>query len=251
VPEKILITGAAGTIGQLLVKHLGNRYDMVLTDIVEPSHTGDHTYIHAELSELAAMENVFNHSPGIDTIVHLGADIRREAPWESLLPNNIVATYNVFEAAHRAGVKRIIFASSINSVDGYPEGVQVNTTMPVAPPNLYGATKAWGEALARFYSDQKGVVVHCLRIGWLTPHDGEFLQNEATNILLHMTITHNDLLRFFDACLESKHGFKIWHVLSNNFWNRLDISDTCEQLGYAPLDDGYVLSGKIPEPDEF
>ena len=251
MPEKILITGAAGTIGQLLVKHLDNRYDLVLSDINAPAYTGGYPFIPAQLSDFTAMEKVFSQYPGIDTVVHLGADIRREAPWESLLPNNVVATYNVFETAQRAGVKRILYASSINAVDSYPDGIQVNTSMPVAPPNLYGATKAWGEALARFYSDQKGITVQCLRIGWLTPRDGEFLQNEATNILLHMTITHDDLLRFFDACLVSTHGFRVWHVLSNNFWNRLDISDTCEQLGYAPVDDGYVLSGKITEPDDF
>ncbi len=249
--QKMLITGAAGTIGQLLISHLNDRYDLLLTDIKEPTNTGGYPFIKADLSSFTSIDAVFKQGADIHTVIHLGADIRTTAPWESLLPNNIVGTYNVFEAAAQAGVKRIIYASSINSVDGYPAGVQVNTSMPVAPANLYGASKAWGEALGRFYADQQGIAVHCLRIGWLTPHDGEYLCTEATNILLHMTITHRDLMIFFDACLQSELGFGMWHVLSDNFWNRLDISDTSERLGFAPLDDGYTLSGKIADPETF
>lgn len=249
--RKLLITGAAGTIGQLLINHLQDRYNLVLTDIKKPANTGGYAFIEGDLSQFDSMQAVFQQAADVHTVVHLGADIRIPAPWESLLPNNIIGTYNVFEAAAQAGVKRIIFASSINSVDGYPAGVQVNTSMPVAPANLYGASKAWGEALGRFYADHKGIAVHCLRIGWLTPHDGKLLQTEAKNILLHMTVTHRDLMVFFDACLDSDLGFGIWHVLSDNFWKRLDISDTCERLGYAPEDDGYVLSGKISDSDGF
>ena len=123
--------------------------------------------------------------------------------------------------------------------------------MPVAPLNLYGASKAWGEAVGRFYADFKDMDVHCLRIGWLTPHDGERLKTEAKHDLLRMAVTHRDLLKLFDSCLASSLPFGIWHGLSDNFFKRLDLTDTQEKLGYAPTDDGYVLAGKIPSPKDF
>ncbi len=249
--DKVLITGAAGTIAQLLIPRIQDRYDMVLTDQKEPTETHGFPYIESDIADIASLQSIFNAHSDIHTVIHLAADIRISAPWESLLPNNIIGVYNIFETARAAGCKRVIYASSINSVDGYGKGIQVNTNMPVAPANLYGASKAWGEALGRYYADFKEMAVHCLRIGWVTEHDSDMIQNKAQNDLLHMTITHRDLMKFFDACLASELNFGIWHVISDNFYKRLDISDTKEQLGYEPSDDGYVLSGKIPEPEHF
>ncbi len=198
---------------------------------------------------MSSVTAIFEAHPNIHTVIHLAADPRITAPWESLLPNNIVGTYNVFEAAQQAGCKRILYASSINSVDGYRHDIQVKPSMPVAPANLYGASKAWGEALGRFYADFKDIAVHCLRIGWLTAPTTEF--EKAPNILLHMTLTHADLLKFFDACLVSESNFGIWHVISDNLFKRLDISDTQEKLGYEPTDDGYVLAGKSKPSKDF
>ncbi len=248
--EKLLITGAAGTIGRLLTEHLRDRYALVLTDKSEASPSADLPYVSADISDFEAVKRVFSAHPGVHTVIHLAADIRTTAPWESLLPNNIVGTYNVFEAAHGAGCGRVLFASSINAVNGYPPDLQINTSMPVAPANLYGASKAWGEALGRFYADQKGMAVHCLRLGWVTPHDGEKLMTDAKNDLLQMAITHRDLVRLFESCLASSLPFGVFHGVSDNFWKRLDISDTRERTGYAPEDDAYVLAGKL-EPEEF
>ncbi len=249
--NKILITGASGRIGQLLVKHLKDRFELVLSDEKEPEETAGFPFMACDISEISSVTAIFETHPNIHTVIHLAADPRITAPWESLLPNNIVGTYNVFEAAQQAGCKRILYASSINSVDGYRHDIQVNTTMPVAPANLYGASKAWGEALGRFYADFKDIAVHCLRIGWVTAPDTDFIKEKAPNILLHMTLTHADLLRFFDACLASEGKFGIWHVISDNLFKRLDLSDTQEKLGYEPKDDGYVLAGKTKPSKDF
>jgi nucleoside-diphosphate-sugar epimerase len=240
--EKILITGASGKIGQLFVHHLKDPYDLVLTDIVDIPESFGFPFTKADISDLNAIRPLFD---GVHTVIHLAADYRREAPWESLLPNNVIGAYNVFEAAHQAKCKRVIFASSINSVDGYPTGVQIHTDMPVAPLNLYGASKAWGEAVGRFYADFKGLSVHCLRLGWVTPHDNEYIAKRANTVMLSMTMTHRDLLNLLECCLKSSQHFAMVHGISDNTFKRLDISDTQEHLGYAPVDDSFVLAGLI------
>jgi len=248
--QKVLITGAAGRIGRLLTKGLKDHYDLVLTDQKKPEETFDLPFQETDIADYTSVESVFEAFPGIHTVIHLAADPSVRAAWESLLPNNIVGAYNIFEAAHRANCQRVIFASSVNAVDGYPQSVQVRTDMPVAPANLYGASKAWGEALGRFYADYKSMAVHCLRLGAVTPRDAERLQSFKRD-LLEMFISHKDLLKLFKACLASELNFGIWHGSSDNLFKRLDISDTKERLGYAPSDDGFVLSGKIPNPEDF
>jgi nucleoside-diphosphate-sugar epimerase len=240
--QKLLITGASGKIGQLFVHHLKDRYDLVLTDIVDISESFGFPFTKADISDLNAIRPLFE---GVDIVIHLAADYRRDAPWESLLPNNVIGVYNVFEAAHQAQCKRVIFASSINSVDGYPAGVQVHTNMPVAPLNLYGASKAWGEAVGRFYADFKGLSVHCLRLGWVTSHDNEYIAKRANTVMLSMTMTYRDLLNLLECCLKSSHHFAMVHGISDNTYKRLDLSDTKENLGYAPIDDSFVLAGLI------
>jgi nucleoside-diphosphate-sugar epimerase len=240
--QKLLITGAAGKIGQLFVHHLRDRYDLVLTDIVDAPETFGFPFSKVDISSLESIQSLFD---GVHTVIHLAADYRREAPWESLLPNNIIGVYNVFEAAHQAKCQRVIFASSINSVDGYPAGVQVHTDMPVAPLNLYGASKAWGEAVGRFYADFKNLSVHCLRLGWVTPHDNEYIKSRANTVMLSMAMTHRDLLNLLDSCLNSSEHFAMVHGISDNTFKRLDLSDTKESLGYAPVDDAFVLAGLI------
>jgi uronate dehydrogenase len=246
--EKVLITGAAGRIGQLFVQHLKDRYDLVLTDIIDAPETFGLPFTKADISAPESIRPLFS---GVHTVIHLAADYRREAPWESLLPNNIIGVYNVFEAAHQAGCKRVIFASSINSVDGYPAGVQVHTNMPVAPLNLYGASKAWGEAVGRFYADFKGLSVHCLRLGWVTAHDNDYIPKRAGTVMLSMTLTHRDLLNLLDCCIKSTEHFAMVHGISDNTFKRLDISSTKDILGYAPVDDAFVLARLIqPNQDQ-
>ncbi len=113
--RKVLITGAAGRIGSFLTRNLAGRYDLVLSDILEVTDTRGYPYIQADIADLDATRALCR---GIETVVHLGADPSTEATWESLLPRNVVGVYNVFQAAHEAGCRRVIFASSVNAVGG-------------------------------------------------------------------------------------------------------------------------------------
>jgi nucleoside-diphosphate-sugar epimerase len=239
--QKILITGAAGRIGQRLLEHWRDRYDFVLTDKRTPEKTHGFSFTEANLS---AMETIRPLFAGVHTVIHLANDANPRATWESLLPNNVMANYNVFQLALEQNCQRVIFASSVNAVASYPADVQVKTDMPVAPPNLYGATKAWGEALGRFYADQKGLSVICLRLGWVTTKDNSRLRPDFP--LLDIALTYDDLLRLFDACLAATSvRFGLFHGISDNRFKRLDISDTRHVLGYEPRDDAYVLAGVV------
>jgi uronate dehydrogenase len=239
--QKILITGAAGRIGQRLLGHWHDRYDFALTDKRKPDTTYGFPFLEANLSDMEAVRPLFT---GVHTVIHLANDAHTKASWESLLPNNIIANYNVFQLALEQGCQRVIFASSVNAVAGYPADVQVKTDMPVLPPNLYGATKAWGEALGRFYADQKGLSVMCLRLGWVTDRDNKRLVPDFP--LLDIALTYNDLLRLFDACMAATSvRFGMFHGISDNRFKRLDISDTRRILRYEPQDDAYLLAGVV------
>ena len=247
---KVLITGAAGRIGQHLTAHWRERYDLVLTDQRTPDVTHGFPFARADLARLDDLEPLFT---GVHTVIHLGADASTRAAWESLLGSNIVGVYNVLECARQASCQRVVFASSVNAVRGYPADVQVNTHMPVAPPNLYGASKAWGEAAGRFYADARGLSVFCLRIGALMQKgDGRF---KPDNPDLDIALTYGDLSRLFDACMNAplEVRFGIFHGISDNRFKRLDLTETIRILGYAPQDDAFVLAGMVgPErPDHL
>ncbi len=124
--------------------------------------------------------------------------------------------------------------------------------MPVAPANLYGATKAFGEAMGRYYADQRGLSVLCLRLGAvLEENDPRLIPDHP---LLDSMLTLADLLKLFDACLYSEDvPFGIFHGISDNRFKRFDISDARSVLRYEPLDDTFTLTGMVgPErPDHL
>jgi len=234
----VLITGAAGRIGTFLAGQLAGRYALRLSDRVAAT-TDVAPFVPADL---AVYDQVRAACDGIDTVVHLGADPRVDAPWASLLPANVAGAYHVFEAAADAGCRRVVFASSINAMGAYPHATQIRTDMPLRPANLYGATKAWGEILGRLYADTRGLSALCLRFGavvtgplqhWIYP-DSPFMS---------AVLTLRDLTTLVCAAIEAPDQlrFGIYHGVSNNRWQRMDLSDTRGDLGYAPLDDAFAL----------
>ena len=237
--RRVLITGAAGEVGRLLADHLRDDYELVLTDRQPPPEHDDSSFVAADIGDF---DSVYAVSHAIDTVVHLAAETHPDAPWEKLLSPNIVGLYNVLEAAHRQKCRRVIFASSINAVAGYPGEMQVHTSQPVRPYNLYGATKAWGEAASCFYADQRGLSVLCLRFGWVRSPDSADLR--PGHPYLPFVLTYDDLIRLIRAAIEAPATlrFGIFHGVSNNRWKRLDISDTRAVLGYEPQDDAFELA---------
>jgi len=180
---KILVTGAAGDVGTRLRKLLPPIYpDIRWSDIRTPTDlaTGAE-FVPADLSKLAEVETIVQD---VDGIVHLGG-FSVEGSWETILNANIIGCRNLFEAAYRLGVKRVVFASSNHAVGFYPRDRKIPVDVTVRPDSRYGVSKAFGEAIGAFYADKHGLRVTCLRIGnvgdapiderrlsiWLKPED--------------------------------------------------------------------------------
>ena len=143
----VLVTGASGGIGTRLRKLLKGVYpELRWSDLNAPADlAGDEKFVKADL---AAMSEVENAVAGVQGIVHLGG-FSVEGPWETILNANIIGCYNLFEAARRHGVERVVFASSNHAVGFYPRQRKIGTDEPVRPDSRYGASKAFGEALGR------------------------------------------------------------------------------------------------------
>jgi nucleoside-diphosphate-sugar epimerase len=211
---------------------LENRYQVLSTDVAE----GDQV-ITADVTDLYRMREVCE---GIDTVVHLAGDRRITAGFDTLLPLNLVGPYNVFQAANECGCRRVIFASSIHAVTGYGPAHAAAVDVPVNPTTLYGVSKCYGEALGRYYANQ-GLSTICIRVGAVVePAEAAALPEE-----LHQAwISYRDLAQLIQRCVEAEGiEFATVHGLSRHAMPRLDISQTCELLGYEPQD-GTV--GKIP-----
>src|SRR5258705_4127365 len=180
---RILLTGAAGDIGARLRKILKPVYpDLRLSDIKKPADLrADETFIAADLARIEEVEKAVD---GIDGVIHLGG-FSVEGPWETILQSNIIGCYNLFEAARRKGVKRVVFASSNHAVGFYPRHHRIGTDVTARPDSRYGVSKVFGEAVGALYANKHGLGVTCLRIGnfgekpldhrrlsiWLKPED--------------------------------------------------------------------------------
>jgi nucleoside-diphosphate-sugar epimerase len=237
--RKVLITGAGGRIGSFITKQWVERYDLVLTDIHPPKETYGFPFHQVNLADFDAVRALCD---GVDTIVHLGADPSMEATWESLLPNNVIATYNVFESAAQAGCRRVVFASSVNAVFGYEPDVQVQINMPIRPINVYGATKVWGEALASAYVAKSNLSAICLRFGAVMDRENPGITFD--HHYLDIVLTYEDLTLLVAGAIDAPDSLEygVFHGVSNNRWKRLDITNARELLGYNPQDDAFEIA---------
>ena len=250
-PLRVLVTGAEGTIGTAVREHLGDRYELLPVTLRPqdfPSHVGD-------ISDFAAIRPAFE---GVEAVVHLAASASIETPWEDVLRNNVVGTYNVFEAARRAGASRVVFASSNHAVgmyevEGAPQIYEpgdarcVDHTAEVRPDSLYGVSKAYGEALGRLYAERHGMRVFCLRIGAVRAHDDP--TDQSGNPLLDLDeqgrrnrmravwLSRRDCTSLIARCLdvEDVRWALVYGVSANprRFW---DLERARELLGWEPQD---------------
>jgi NAD+ dependent glucose-6-phosphate dehydrogenase len=229
--RRVLITGAGGRIGGHLSNSLKERYDLRLHYFhTFPEHPPVDDWIRADIADFNQMAPAFE---GIDAVVHMAGQPSTSASWEEVHEQNIVGTYNVLEAARRAGVRKVVFASTNHVMGMYDRDQQwpVHASMPVRPDSLYGVSKAFGENLGRHYADQFGLQVICLRIGWFLPHPHDDFARWSW-------LSPRDCTQIVWKAIEADLAFGIYYAISGNGQRRWDITDTMVHLGYIPEDDG-------------
>lgn len=238
----VLLTGAAGRIGRAFRRIAGERYHLRLADnkgiSLAPGEAAERLYL--DVSDLDACRAACQ---GIDTVVHLAADPVPEAGfYESLLENNIKGVFNVYRAAADKGVRRVIFASSVHAIGGYPTGFQPHADTAPRPRNLYGATKAFGETIGSVFAAQEGLTSIAIRIGAFghAPPDPQHPDPAIASAF----VSPRDLTQLIERCIAADlSGFHVVHGLSNNRLTAFDISSTRELVGYEPQDDGFAYHG--------
>lgn len=228
--SKILITGGNGRIGKLIIPILKKNFDITVFESVSKKKTNNNNQIiYGDIKNQNDLQNAFSD---VDILIHLAGIPDEDGFIEKLLPNNIEGTYNVFETAKNCGIKKIIFASTIQTVWNYPNSIKINTKLPPRPFNLYSCTKIFGETLGRYYSDKFGISVVCLRIGYFLDHDHELLQDSEKS---KMWCSPHDLCQIIEKSIDSKIKYGIYFGISDNINSNYDISNAKEDLGYEPL----------------
>ncbi|MBI4305554.1 MAG: NAD(P)-dependent oxidoreductase, partial [Chloroflexi bacterium] len=233
-----------GLIGTVLRERLADKYDFTLLDRVEAQRGRS---VVADIADLPSLTRAFK---GQDTIVHLAADRRADSPWDSNLANNFAGTYNVFEAAKRNGVRRVVFASSNHATGGYytvepwkhviagnfakvkrPYPL-VTENMRIRPDGYYGTAKAFGEAIGSYYADYHGVSSIHLRIGWVLSKDDPTFSPFA----LALWLSHRDLAQIIDLSIETPLDYAVVYATSDNKWKVFSLAQARKLLGYKPQD---------------
>lgn len=241
----VLVTGAAGKIGGILVEALSDEYAVHGLDVTR----GPGVQWVGDMTKLGRVESAFE---GMSAAVDLAANASVSASWKSVHENNVPATLSAFEAARKAGVRRVVFASSNHVVGMYErdepyasvvtgaydgldprELPRLRTDAPIRPDGPYGVGKAFGEAAARYYAETYGLSVICLRIGTVTRSGRPENPRHFATLL-----THRDLVHLVRCCLTAPETlqFGVFYGVSANTWRFWDIDDALDAVGYAPQD---------------
>jgi uronate dehydrogenase len=237
---RVLITGAAGGIGRCLHRALAGRYALLrLADRapimpVAGTGQGQEETLLGDLSDPALAAEAVRD---IDCVVHL-AGIPKENTWDAILPNNIVATISLFEAARAAGVRRMVFASSNHAIGYHDASRALGIDEPVRPDSRYGVSKVFGEALGRMYADKYAMTVACLRIG-------SFRERPEDARQLSTWIGHRDMAELVRCAIEAPdYGFAIVYGVSANTRAKWASPDAA-RLGYVPAQDAEAWAAEL------
>jgi uronate dehydrogenase len=229
--QRLLLTGAAGTLGRALTPTLrGLAQSLRVSDLAPALQLlnlpSDLECVSCELADAAAVHTLLQ---GVDAIVHLGG-ISVEGPFEPILQANIRGLHNLYEAARRQGVKRIVFASSNHVTGCYAQAQTVAPHEPARPDGNYGLSKLFGEGIASLYWDRYGIETVCLRIGTATPTPPD-KRGLATWLSLP------DLARLVTCALTAPGvGFLVAYGISANTRRFYDAQAAWTRLGYEPQD---------------
>ncbi|MFB6188060.1 MAG: NAD-dependent glucose-6-phosphate dehydrogenase Azf [Halobacteriaceae archaeon] len=236
----ILLTGAGGQVGRAILNNITTDYNWRLLLHSPPPQPPKHDYNVGDITDKEFMNKI---TTDVEAIIHLAGDPRPDAPWDSVLRNNINGTKTVLEAGVENNIEKFVFASSNHVVGHYETGHKPEIYRPDGPltltgeelprpGNFYGVSKATGELLARYYHDEHEIQAICVRIGNLVedhpPVDYERGQS--------MWLSHRDCAHLFDRCLQAEYEFEIVYGISDNDGKFYSLERAREVLGYNPKD---------------
>src|SRR6184192_3808568 len=243
--KTVLITGATGDVGTHLRRELAGKYKLRLSDRRPlKNKSKSESFLKADISK---MSDALRITKGADAIVHLGG-YSVEGPWEAIHKANIVGCYNVFEAARRNGVKRILFPTSNHAVGFYRRDQTIDHRVYPKPDSRYGVSKVFGEALGSLYADKYGMQIFNIRIGNVNPRPVDKRR-------LSIWISPRDIAQLVTIGIEHPDiRFEIVYGVSNNRRSWYDNSNA-QRLGYRPQDDSEpfaeaVLAAEAGQPSD-
>jgi uronate dehydrogenase len=237
--KTVLITGATGDVGTHLSRELAGKYKLRLSDKRALKPPKGQNFLKADISKMADAMRI---TKGVDAIVHLGG-YSVEGPWQAILNANIIGCYNVFEAARRNGVKRILFPTSNHAVGFYRRDQTIDHRVYIKPDSRYGVSKVFGEALGSLYADKYGMEIFMMRIGNVNPKPIDkrrlsiwFSPRDLAQ-LVAIGIDHPDIR--FEIVYGISRNKRAWYDNSNAF-----------RLGYKPQDDSEVFAQEILQKEK-
>ncbi len=252
---KVLVTGASGLIGQLVINRLGDRY--AFSGLSRRPLEGV-PYTQASVTDFDAVRRA---SAGMDMVLHLAAETQDYDDWDKVVDVTMGGTLNVFRAAQEAGVKRVVFASAGSTMLGYQfdpastyaqladnklqrmpaDARMILHTDPARPADFYSVGKLFGEQAGRLFSDRYGMSVLVIRVGAVLPHDKPTIVRELPGYL-----SHRDLVSIIDKTLSAPMSMRydIFHAVSDNARRWRDIDHSRKTLGWEPLDSSDVFDPK-------
>ena len=255
-PKRILVIGMSGVVGGLVGRKLAQRHHVAA---LNRSRVEAVEWFGADITDLEAIRPAFE---AVDTVINMathqaaggGSAAMAADDVAGYIATNVVGAYNVYEAARQAGVKRVIFASAGASVFNYvteepflsmaearwndlPADVpRLNHLAPYRPNGVYGASKAWGEVLGRYYSDVHGMSVLCVRVGHV-PHPPQ-TERDLSSYEASIYCSHRDITQMFERCVDAPDDLRydIFFACSNNRGLFRDIEHARRVVGYVPQD---------------
>jgi uronate dehydrogenase len=245
LPQRVLLTGAAGRIGTMMRTRLARPDRMLrLLDVAPVPAAADGERVEVVTASVTDLDAMRTASKDVDVVIHLGG-ISVEAPWPDILEINIHGTYAVLEAARTAGVPRVILASSNHAVGFQPlDGDPVPDHLFPRPDTYYGVSKVTMEALGSLYHDRYGLDVIAIRIG-------SCFDRPIDTRMLSIWLSPDDAARLFEAAISvPSPGFRlVWGASANT--RGIFSLDEARALGYEPRDDAEVFAGEVARSTDF
>ncbi|TNF21765.1 MAG: NAD(P)-dependent oxidoreductase [Rhodobacteraceae bacterium] len=234
--KRLLITGAAGGLGSEMRKRLAHLAETIrLSDMADMGDAAaNEEILPCDLADKDAVEALVADCDGI---VHFGGK-SVEGTWQVVRDSNIEGVFNLYEAARRHGMPRIVFASSNHAIGFYRQDQRIDNAVPPRPDSLYGVSKVFGEALASMYHDKFGQETAIVRIGSSFP-------GPADHRMLSTWLSYADFVRLIERVFDvPKLGCPIIYGASNNASSWWDNSNV-DWLGWRPQDDSEQFRAKL------